>query len=100
MNFPKTNFDEKLINRLAKLSKLEFTDEEKPKVIENLAKIANFIDQINGIKTDEISNDECFNQAHTPLRDDVVLRSDVSASILENAPKSQDGFFIVPKIIE
>ena len=36
----------------------------------------------------------------TPLRDDVVTDGDKVADIVANAPKTVDGFFIVPKVVE
>ena len=35
-----------------------------------------------------------------PLREDVVTDGGDSAKVLSNAPKSADGFFIVPKVVE
>ena len=35
-----------------------------------------------------------------PLREDVVTEIGDSARILANAPKSADGFFVVPKSVE
>jgi aspartyl-tRNA(Asn)/glutamyl-tRNA(Gln) amidotransferase subunit C len=35
-----------------------------------------------------------------PLRDDVVTAGDDPEKVLKNAPKSEDGFFVVPKVVE
>ncbi|MNE92824.1 aspartyl/glutamyl-tRNA amidotransferase subunit C [compost metagenome] len=34
------------------------------------------------------------------LRDDVVTDGNKVADVLSNAPKSADGFFVVPKVVE
>ena len=34
------------------------------------------------------------------LRDDVVTDGGDPAKVLGNAPKSADGFFVVPKVVE
>jgi aspartyl/glutamyl-tRNA(Asn/Gln) amidotransferase C subunit len=34
------------------------------------------------------------------MREDIPTNSDVVESVLKNSPKSEDTFFIVPKIIE
>ena len=34
------------------------------------------------------------------LRDDVVTDGDKRDAVLSNAPKSADGFFVVPKVVE
>jgi aspartyl-tRNA(Asn)/glutamyl-tRNA(Gln) amidotransferase subunit C len=35
-----------------------------------------------------------------PLRDDVVTDGGNSQKIVANAPRSADGFFVVPKVVE
>ena len=34
------------------------------------------------------------------LREDVVTDGDKIADVLSNAPKSADGFFVVPKVVD
>jgi len=36
----------------------------------------------------------------TPLREDNPVKSGIIEDVLANAPKTKDGYFIVPKIIE
>ena len=35
-----------------------------------------------------------------PMRDDVVTDGEIVDKILANAPLTEDGFFLVPKVIE
>ena len=35
-----------------------------------------------------------------PMREDVVTDGGVAPQILANAPLTEDGFFLVPKVIE
>ena len=35
-----------------------------------------------------------------PMREDVVTDGEIQALILANAPLSEDGFFLVPKVVE
>ena len=35
-----------------------------------------------------------------PMREDVVTAGDDPQKVLKNAPKSEDGFFVVPKVVE
>ena len=35
-----------------------------------------------------------------PMRDDVVTDGEIEPAVLANAPLAEDGFFVVPKIIE
>lgn len=93
--------DDNLIAKLSKLSSLEIDEAKKENLKSELADIINFVENLNEI---DVSNIEAtFNtvEGGTPLREDVAKQDlDLSNHILENAPKSEDGYFIVPKIIE
>ncbi len=93
--------DNKLIDKLAKLSSLEISDEKKEHLKGELADIINFVENLNEIDVSNI--DATFNtvEGGTPLREDEPKQDlELSEHILKNAPKSEDGYFIVPKIIE
>lgn len=88
--------DELLLGKLQKLAMIDLSQEEAAEVASNLNEILGFIDNLSSINTDGIA---LSTNAKTPLRDDVPKDSNVALNVLENAPKAQDGFFIVPKII-
>lgn len=88
--------DELLLEKLQKLAMIDLSQEEAAEVASNLNEILGFIDNLSSINTDDIA---LGTNAKTPLRDDVPKDSNVALNVLENAPKAQDGFFIVPKII-
>ena len=35
-----------------------------------------------------------------PMREDVISDGNIRDQVLANAPKSEDGFFVVPKVVE
>ncbi|WP_404318935.1 Asp-tRNA(Asn)/Glu-tRNA(Gln) amidotransferase subunit GatC [Malaciobacter canalis] len=93
--------DDKLIEKLAKLSSLEIDEQKKESLKSELGDIINFIENLNEIDVSNI--DATFNtvEGGTPLREDISTQDLQRAKqIIENAPKSEDGYFIVPKIIE
>ncbi|MCJ8328125.1 MAG: Asp-tRNA(Asn)/Glu-tRNA(Gln) amidotransferase subunit GatC [Campylobacterales bacterium] len=93
--------DDKLITKLAKLSGLEVNEDRKEELKSELADIINFVDNIKDIDVSHI--DATFNtiKGGSPLREDVVSTdAQMSEHILKHAPKSENGYFIVPKIIE
>lgn len=89
--------DELLLGKLQKLAMIDLSQEEAAEVASNLNEILGFIDNLSSVDTNNIA---LSSSAKTPLRDDVPKDSAIAQSVLENAPKAQDGFFIVPKIIE
>lgn len=93
--------DDNLIEKLAKLSSLEIEDSKKENLKSELADIINFVENLNEIDVSSI--EATFNtvEGGTALREDESKQNlELSTHILEHAPKSEDGYFIVPKIIE
>jgi aspartyl-tRNA(Asn)/glutamyl-tRNA(Gln) amidotransferase subunit C len=92
--------DDNVLNKLQKLSALKIADENKEAMKSSLTDIVNFVENLNSV---DISNvDATFStiEGGSPMREDIPTNSDVVESVLKNSPKSEDTFFIVPKIIE
>lgn len=93
--------DDKLIEKLAKLSSLEIDEARKEGLKSELGDIINFVENLNEIDVSDI--EATFNtvEGGTPLREDEAKQDlELSNHILNHAPQSEDGYFIVPKIIE
>ncbi len=93
--------DNALIDKLAKLSSLEIDDSKREHLKEELADIINFVENLNEIDVSHI--EATFNtiEGGTPLREDVSNQDlELSKHVLKHSPKSEDGYFVVPKIIE
>lgn len=93
--------DDKLIDKLAKLSSLEIDDSKKEHLKSELGDIINFVENLNEIDVSKIDATFTTVEGGTPFREDVAIQDlELSNHILEHAPKSEDGYFVVPKIIE
>lgn len=93
--------DDKTIEKLAKLSSLEIDDTKKESLKQELGDIINFVENLNEIDVSHIEATFTTVDGGTPLREDVAKQDlELSSHIVQHAPKSEDGFFIVPKIIE
>jgi len=90
--------DTKLVEKLENLSMVEVEDKEA--MAKDLAEIVEFVEMLNEIDTSDIEATFSTLNNSTPLREDIPIKSDVIKDVLANAPKAQDGYFIVPKIIE
>lgn len=88
--------DDKLLDKLERLSMIKI-DENKREVIKSqLSEILGFVENIANLDT----NIDFVEEEKTPMREDVVVDSHIAKDVLSHAPKAQNGFFIVPKIIE
>ncbi len=93
--------DDALLKKLEKLSYLEIADDKREEIISQLSEIVSFVDNLSELDTTDLDPTFGMTDKGTTLRQDQASSSaEVSASILKNAPHSEDNFFIVPKIIE
>ena len=93
--------DDTLINKLSKLSSLEVADDKKENLKVELAEIVEFVENLNDIDVGHVDATFTTVEGGAMLREDVaVTNTELSNHIIENSPKSENGYFIVPKIIE
>ncbi|RRD39933.1 Asp-tRNA(Asn)/Glu-tRNA(Gln) amidotransferase subunit GatC [Leptotrichia sp. OH3620_COT-345] len=85
--------------KIAKLSKLEFEENEIEKFRTDLNKILEHMEELNSIDTSDI--EPLFNvlDLKDRLRKDEVKESYIKKELLENAPEKDGDFIIVPKIV-
>ncbi len=92
--------DEKLVDRLAELSRLEFSDSEKKDIQKDLTNILSFMEQLNEVDTDNVEPLVYINDSVNVLREDVIKDILPKEDVLKNAPISNDDYIKVPKVIE
>ena len=87
------------VEYIAKLARLEFTEEEKQKFTHQLNSILNYIDQLNKIDTSKVEPLSHVIELSNVFREDIVKPGIPSNDALKNAPAKTDRFFKVPKVI-
>ncbi|HEY2856932.1 MAG TPA: Asp-tRNA(Asn)/Glu-tRNA(Gln) amidotransferase subunit GatC [Terracidiphilus sp.] len=93
------------VERVAELAHLELEPEEKPRMVEDLNAILDYVAELNEIDTTgaiplaQITELENAGVAKT-LRADVREPSLDRAAVMTQAPESDGAFFKVPKVIE
>ena len=93
--------DEQLLSRLEKLSMLKISEDKRDEIIRELSEFLNFADNLKELDTASVDAKFAMDDSPTITREDIPSCDPaVNEAILEHAPKSQDHFFIVPKIIE
>ncbi|MDQ7045674.1 MAG: Asp-tRNA(Asn)/Glu-tRNA(Gln) amidotransferase subunit GatC [Sulfurimonas sp.] len=93
--------DEALLKRLEKLSYLKIADDKREEIINQMSEMVTFVDNLSQLNTDGVDDNFAMSDTSTYLREDKpTCDTGVNDSIIKNAPKSADHFFIVPKIIE
>lgn len=93
--------NDQLLSRLETLSSLKIEESKRERILNELSDIVDFVEVLNKLNVDDVAATFTTLEGGTPLREDHPRSSqEVGRSILDHAPKSEDGFFIVPKIIE
>ncbi len=92
--------DSYLLKKLARLARLEISENKEKSLINDMNQIIEFVDQLNEVNTDDAIPLNSVTGHHLPLRKDKVSEGDISDSVLKNAPEKTSGYFVVPKVIE
>ena len=88
------------VKKVASLSRLRESDDRLASLAGELNGILGWIEQLNEVDVTGVEPMTTAVEMPTPMRDDVVTDGDKVAEIVANAPKTIDGFFIVPKVVE
>ncbi len=84
------------VKKLAKLSRLEFTEDESKQFLSEFEAILKQVDAINKVDVSGVDLLESTIRADTDLRTDKARQSLKVDEIVANAPESEDGAFVVP----
>ena len=88
-----------LIDNLAKLSHLSFSEQEKKEIRADLQEMISFIEKLKEVNTDGVAPLLHMSSNVNMLREDVVQGSVSRDEALKNAPETDGTFFKVPKVI-
>ena len=88
------------VRRIAHLARIDVTDEEAQRTLDQLSDIFAMIETVRAVDTTGIEPMAHPLGGHQRLREDAVTESDRRAANLANAPEQQDGLILVPKVIE
>lgn len=87
------------IEYIAKLAKLNFSDEEKEKLVFQMGDIVEFANQVSGLDTEGIEPSNHILKIQNVFREDEIKESYSRDDILKNAPVKEAGCIVVPNII-
>lgn len=96
------SIDNKIVEKIAKLSRISLEDNEVNDLSLELSQILDWVEQLSEINTDDISPIfSSFDDAdNINLREDRVSDGGYRDKVISNAPMSEDGFFLVPKVVD
>jgi len=88
------------VEKVARLSRIAVPDEKLGQLADELTGIMGWIEQLNEVDVEGVEPMTSVVATRLPMRKDVVTDGDLQDQVLANAPRAEDGFFVVPKAVE
>ena len=88
------------VRRIAHLARIEVSEAETPHLRAEIDAILKFVEALDAVDVDGVEPMTSVIPMRLPMREDVVTDGDIAPLVLANAPLTEDGFFVVPKVIE
>lgn len=93
--------DKDTVRKVARLARLAVPEERLEPLAGELNGILKWIEQLNEVDVDGVEPmTSAVEGLSLPMREDVVTDGGDPERVLKNAPKAEDGFFVVPKVVE
>lgn len=92
--------DEKTVRRIARLARIKITDQEAAGLESELSAILDWVEQLDEVDTHGVEPMTRVVPISLKQREDIVKDGEKADEIVANAPMREDGFFVVPKVVE
>lgn len=92
--------DIKTVDEVAHLARLEFNEESKQEILNDMNRMLAFVDKLNEINTDGVEPLIYMTEENNVLREDNPETTIIQKEALKNAPKKDSDYFKVPKVID
>ena len=93
--------DNTVLEKLEKLSMIKIEEDKKEELAGQLTEILAYVENLAELDTTHLDATFSTLEGGTPLREDTPdSHPEIAQEIFAHAPEAENGFFIVPKIIE
>lgn len=92
--------DEATVRHIARLARIKIGKKEAANLERELSAILDWVDQLGEVDTENVAPLTRIGDMKLPWRADEVSAGGSPQDILRNAPLAEDGFFVVPKVVE
>lgn len=94
------SIDKSTVEKVAKLARIKTTEAENDKFAGELNGIMNWIEQLNDVNTNGVDPLTSVVDMELFKREDSVTDGGYTKDVTANAPETQEGYFVVPKVVE
>lgn len=92
--------DKDTVLKVAHLSRIKLPDDRVAAMTQELNAILDWIEQLGEVNVDGVEPMTSAVEMTLPMREDEVTDGNIQDQVLANAPRAEDGFFVVPKVVE
>ena len=89
--------NDELVDKVAKLAKLDFEGESKEAIKADMQRILGFVEKLQAVDTTGVEPLEYMTEEDLRLREDHSEQTITKEEALKNAPSADSDFFKVPK---
>lgn len=94
------SIDKATVAKIARLARIHIAEEKRAGLASELSNILGWVEQLGEVDTENVAPMTSVVEIRLPERDDVITDGDCRDDILANAPATDGGFFVVPKVVE
>ena len=94
------SIDKATVARIATLARIEVPEGDFDQLARELSNILGWVEQLDEVNTDGVAPMTSVTEMTLRRRDDVVTDGAIPDKVLANAPEAEDGFFVVPRVVE
>lgn len=93
--------NEAVVARIARLGRIAISETEVKSMTSDVARILEFVDQLQSVDTKNITPTSQVTGLQDVLRADKVVPSEIDAqTLLKLAPKNENGYIVVKRVLE
>jgi aspartyl-tRNA(Asn)/glutamyl-tRNA(Gln) amidotransferase subunit C len=92
--------DAATVRKVARLARIAEPEDRLEPLARELSAILSWIEQLEEVDTDGVEPMTTSVETALPMREDVVTEGGDPAKVLGNAPRTEKGFYVVPKVVE
>lgn len=92
--------DKQAVAKIGKLARIALTEADKEHYAKEISSILSWVEQLNEVNTDGVPQLTSVSDVTLPWREDKVTDGGQQDAVVRNAPMSDYGCFVVPKVVE
>ncbi len=97
-NTTKIQVDEKLVNEIASLARLDLSQEETKIFVSQFRDILEYVSILNEVDTENVPPAYLSSANQSVMREDKIEASIPTEEFISNAPESKDDYVVIPRV--